>query len=362
MGLWRQRDFLKLWAGQTISLLGTQVTGVALALTAAVVLQATPAEMGVIGTLNVLPFVFFGLPAGVWVDRVQRRWVLIGAKLALAEAIARVGGPSVAGVLVQLFTAPVAILVDCASYVVSACSLFTIAAREQPAHAAQTAGLRNQVGEGIQLVARHTLLRPLFIGTTLGNAADGLAFQSGAVVLLLTRELRLDAATIGAVFAGLAIGGLIGAALAGPLRQTVGLGATILGCLTLWSLGYGGLAFTTQSTSASVVAAILLGAFGAINPIAGANITTVRQIVTPHSLLGRVTAVGTVGSAAAIAAGSFFGGVLGDTIGLRPTLLISVLLPLLGVASVLLSPVRRLRRVEMLASEVISLPTESFRQ
>jgi predicted MFS family arabinose efflux permease len=261
-----------------------------------------------------------------------------------------------------LFTAPIAILVDCTSYLVSAGSLFTIGAREQPLHSAQRGGLRNQVGEGIRAVAGHTLLRPLFIGTTLGNAADGLAFQSGVMVLLLTRELHFDAATIGAVFAGLGIGGLIGAALAGPLLQTVGLGATILGCLTLWSVGYGGLAFITQSTTASVVAAVLLGALGAINPIAGANISTVRQIVTPYSLLGRVTAVGTVGSAAAIAVGSFFGGVLGDTVGLRTTLMISGLLPLLGVALLLLSPVRRLRRVEMLAAEGISLTTESLRQ
>src|SRR5690349_21569459 len=97
MGLWRHGDFLKLWAGQAISLLGTQVTGLALALTAALVLQATPAEMGVIGTLNVLPFVFFGLPAGVWVDGVQRRWVLIGTDVARAALLATVPIAAAAG-------------------------------------------------------------------------------------------------------------------------------------------------------------------------------------------------------------------------------------------------------------------------
>lgn len=412
MGLWRHGDFLKLWAGQTISLLGTQVTGLAIALTAAVVLQASPGEMGLVGSLNVLPFVLFGLPAGVWVDRVQRRWLLIGtdvgraallasvpiatlagrlsmpqlyvvsfgmgtlsvpfrlayasylpslvdrtqladgnAKLALAEAIARVGGPSVAGVLVQLLTAPMAIAVDCASYLVSAGSLLAIRAREQPPRTARRGGIRNQVGQGFHAVFGHTLLRPLFIGTTLGNAADGLAFQSGLLVLFLTRELRLEAATIGAVFAGLGVGGLIGAALAGPMRRVVGVGATILGCLTLWSVGYGGFAFITESAAAPVVAALLLGALGAINPIAGANMSTVRQIVTPYALLGRVTAVGTVGTAIAITTGSLLGGVLGDAFGLRAALIISGLLPLIGLTSVVLSPVRRLQTVERLAAE-----------
>jgi MFS family permease len=84
--LWRQPDFLKFWAGQTISLLGSQVTSLALALTAAVVLHATPAEMGLIGSLNVLPLVLFGLPAGVWVDRVRRRPVLITTDIPLCSA------------------------------------------------------------------------------------------------------------------------------------------------------------------------------------------------------------------------------------------------------------------------------------
>src|SRR6266849_5441764 len=227
--LWRQPDFLKLWAGQTISLLGSQVTGLALAWTAAVVLHATPAEMGLIGSLNVLPFVLFGLPAGLWVDRVRRRPVLIAtdiaraallasvplaavagwlgmpqlyvvsfgmgaltvlfrvaygsflpsvvsrsdladgnAKLALAEAVARVGGPGLAGGLIQLLTAPLAILVDCASFVVSAVSLGAIRAREDVAPVSGPRGVWPELRAGFSRVFGHVLLRPLFVGTTLG--------------------------------------------------------------------------------------------------------------------------------------------------------------------------------------------------
>ena len=412
MRLWRQPDFLKLWAGQTISLLGTQVTGLALALTAAVLLHATPAEMGLIGSLNVLPFVLFGLPAGLWVDRVRRRPLLIAtdigraillasvplaavadrlgipqldvvsfgmgalsvvfriaygsylpsvvskadladgnAKLALAEAIARVGGPGLAGALVQLLTAPLAILVDCATFLVSAASLRAIRTHEEPPLVTHGRGALSQLRDGFQAVFGHALLRPLFVGTTLGNVADGVVFQSGVVVLFLTRELRLEPAILGAVFAGLGIGGLIGALLAWPARRALGLGTTILACLGLWSAGYGGMAFIAQSPLAPVLAAMLLGAVGAINPIAGANISTVRQSVTPHQLLGRVTAIANVGAATAITAGSFAGGIVADNIGLRPTLVVGGLLPLLGLTWLLLSPVRGLRTLEALESQ-----------
>jgi MFS transporter len=207
--LWRQPDFLKLWAGQTVSLLGSQVTSLALALTAAVLLRATPVEMGLIGSLNVLPFVFLGLPAGLWVDRVRRGPVMIAtdvaraallvsvplaaaagslsilqlyvvsfgmgalsvlfrvaygsylptvvpredlgegnARLALAEAIARVGGPAIAGTLVQLLSAPTAILVDSASFLVSAASLRAIRAREEHNTSAERKSAVRQLRDG----------------------------------------------------------------------------------------------------------------------------------------------------------------------------------------------------------------------
>jgi MFS family permease len=409
MPLWRQPDFVKLWGGQTVSLLGTQVTGLALSLTAAVLLRATPAEMGLIGSLNVLPFVFFGLPAGLLVDRVRRRPLMIAAdlgravllasvpvafvlgrlsipqlyvvsfgmgalsvafrvaygsylpsvvsredladgnaKLALAEAIARVGGPGLAGALVQLLSAPIAILVDSASFLVSVASLRAIRAREDSPRTTEGGGAWRELREGLHAVFGQHLLRPLFFGTTLGNVADGVVFQSGVVVLFFTRELHLEPATIGAVFAGLGIGGLLGALIASPARRALGLGSSILGCLGLWSVGYGGMAFIAPSPLAPLVAGLLLGAVGAINPIAGANVSTVRQSVTPRDLLGRVTAVANVGAATAITGGSFAGGLVADIIGLRPTLVIGGLLPLLGLICLLLSPVRRLRTLDTL--------------
>jgi predicted MFS family arabinose efflux permease len=363
--------------------------------------------MGLVGFLNVLPFVLFGLPAGLWVDRVRRRPVMIAtdigravllasiplaalvgrlsmtqlyvvsfgmgalsvlfrvayasllpsivrrsdlaegnARLALAEAVARVAGPGLAGGLVQLLSAPFAIVVDSASFLVSAVSLSAIRADEEIGRRSPSAGAWPEIREGFSAVLGHPLLRPLLVGTALGNVADGLVFQSGVIVLFLTRELSFQPAVLGGVFAGLGIGGLIGAALTGPATRAVGIGTTILGCLGLWSVGYGGLAYISASPLAPVLAAILLGAVGAINPIAGANISTVRQIVTPDHLLGRVTAVVSVGSTTALTAGSLAGGLVGDSIGLRPALLLGGLLPLLGLVWVLLSPVRKLRQLD----------------
>jgi predicted MFS family arabinose efflux permease len=398
---------LKLWAGQAISLLGSQVTSLAVSLTAAILLDATPSEMGLIGTLNVLPLVLLGLPAGLAVDRMRRRPIMIAtdigrallmlsvplaafagrlsmpqlyvvsfgmgclsavfrvaygsllpsvvsrsdladgnAKLALAEAVARVAGPGLAGELVQVLTAPYAILVDCASFVVSAVSLAAIQAREE-VHPLSQRGASQQLREGFVGVLGHTLLRPLFFGTALGNIADGLVFQSGILILFMTRELRFEPAVIGGVIAGLGIGGLIGAVLAGPVTRGLGIGATILGCMALWSIGYGGMAFIADTPAAPVFATVLLGTIGAINPVAGANIATVRQTLTPHHLLGRVTSVVNVGSMAALTVGSFAGGLIADSLGLRPTLVLGGALPLIALVWLVVSPVRALRRLDL---------------
>ena len=105
--------------------------------------------------------------------------------------------------------------------------------------------------------------------------------------------------------------------------------------------------FISQSAVAPIAAGLLLGAVGAINPIAGANVNTVRQTVTPHMLLGRVTAVASVGAAAAITAGSFVGGIVADEFGLPATLIVGGILPLLGMGWLLVSPVRQLRTLDV---------------
>jgi predicted MFS family arabinose efflux permease len=406
--LFRQPEFLKLWAGQTISLVGSQVTQLALGLTAAAILQATPAEMGILGTLASVPYLLFGLVAGVWVDRLRRRPMLIisdvgravllasvpiaalsghlnllhldvvafgvgtlnvffavaygsflpslvareklaegNARLALSEAVSRTVGPGLAGVLIQILTAPVAIAVDAASFVVSAVSLLWIDANESPPSATQRRSLWAEIQEGLQTVWRQPVLRSLLGALTLGNMGDGLL--SGIYLLLLTRDLSLEPAAIGAVFAGLGVGGLFGAAVSGVVTHAVGPGATLYGAMVIWGLAYGAMALVQPSGLAVPVLAVLMGALGTINPIAGANSQTLRQAVTPDRLLGRVVAVGRVATWGGVAAGSFAGGQLADVFGVRPVVMFGGLLPLAGAVWLLLSPVRNIRRLDSLA-------------
>jgi predicted MFS family arabinose efflux permease len=117
--------------------------------------------------------------------------------------------------------------------------------------------------------------------------------------------------------------------------------------MALWSIGYGGMAFIADTPAAPVFATVLLGTIGAINPVAGANIATVRQTLTPHHLLGRVTSVVNVGSMAALTVGSFAGGLIADSLGLRPTLVLGGALPLIALVWLVVSPVRALRRLDL---------------
>ncbi len=409
MGLLRKPEFLKLWLGQTISLVGSQVTQLALGLTAAAILDASPAEMGILGTLSSLPFLLFGLVAGAWADRLRRRPMLIlsdvgravllvsvpiaavsghlsllhldvvafgvgtlnvvfavaygsflpalvardqlaegNARLALSEAVSRTVGPGLAGVLIQALTAPIAIAVDAASFVVSAVSLLWIHADESPPAAAQRRSLWAEIHEGLQTVWRHPILRAMLGAFTLGNMGDGLF--SGISLLLLTRDLSLEPAAIGAVFAGLGIGGLFGATVSGVVTRAIGPGATLYCAMVIWGLAYAAMGLVQPSPIAVPVLAVLMGALGTINPIGGANSQTLRQAVTPDRLLGRVIAVGRVATWGGVALGAFAGGLLADLFGVRPVIMFGGLLPLAGGVWLVLSPIRNIRRLDSVAS------------
>jgi predicted MFS family arabinose efflux permease len=196
----------------------------------------------------------------------------------------------------------------------------------------------------LHAVWRHPILRSLLGAFALGNIGDGLF--SGIYLLLLTRDLSLEPAAIGVVFAGLGVGGLFGAAVSGVVTRAVGPGATLYGAMVIWGLAYGAMALVQPSSLAVPILAVLMGALGTINPIAGANSQTLRQAVTPDALLGRVVAAGRVATWGGAAVGSFAGGLLAEAIGVRPTVMLGGLLPLAGAVWMLLSPVRNVSRLD----------------
>ena len=231
--LWRHTDFLKLWAGQTVSELGSVVTRTAVPLVALLVLGAGPFEMALLVVAGSLAVLLVGFLAGAWVDRVRRRPLLIGSdavravllfsipiayaagalrmeqlylvtflegclgslfdaaypayvpsligvervvdgnsKLATSSSLAEIGGPGLAGGLVQLFSAPFAILVDAVSFGVSALSLLLIRSPEplRPVRTEATP-IRSEIGEGLRLVARHRVLRPIVMRSVAAHVA-----------------------------------------------------------------------------------------------------------------------------------------------------------------------------------------------
>jgi len=297
--------------------------------------------------LNVIFYVAYGSFLPSVVERIDLQEG--NAKLALGEAIARVSGPGLAGVLVQVLSAPVAIAADALSFVLSAVSLIAIRATDAPPPTSNKVDMRAEIGEGIEAVTHNPILRPLLIGSNLGNLGDGVLFSSNVWLLFLTRDLGFEPATVGTVLSGLGIGGLIGAAVAGPLTRSLGPGMTIAGSLAVWAVGFGGLAFVYESPSAPLASAVLVGLVGTINPIAGANVSTLRQALTPDRLLGRVTAVVRVATWGSMAVGALVGGVLAESLGVRQTVLLSGVLPLIGFVWVALSPVRGLRRLDFAA-------------
>ncbi len=397
-------DFRKLWAALSSSLLGSEITLLALPLLAALTLGASPVQMGLLAAAGQLPFLLVSLPAGIWVDRARRRPILIATDLGcallllsvpLAAALGRLGfaqlclvafgvgtlaalgeiahyayvpslvgraglveansriqishsaansvGPGIAGVLVQVLSAPVAVLLDAASFLVSAGLLRAINRPEPPParpDRAEPAG--RAIVAGLRALLDHPLLRPIILSSI--AAALCLGGLEALFVLYATRELGLGPATLGLIFA---IGGLCaipGAILARWAARRWGVGPAILGG---WTLEAGAAILIPLAGGpvwaiiATLAASRALG--GLVGTVANIHQWSLRQAVTPDALQGRVTASHRFLVYGSGAIGAILGGLLGAGLGLRPALLVCALGMVLARLAALPSPLRRLR-------------------
>ncbi len=343
------RDFRLLWSASAVSQLGTQVSELAIPLAAIIALHAGPAEVGTLAALGYLPAAVFGLYAGAWADRLSRRHIMMTADIArfavlatvpvayllgvlaigqlyavtfcvgtlsvffdtaypaylpalvpradlarangrlqIGEQGAAVLGPGLAGWLAGLVGAPLAVAADAASYVASAIFLGRIGHREPSRrhHADGRARIHAQIREGIGEVAGSRQLRAIAIAATIINLFGRMMVI--LVPLYLIRDARYPAFAIGLVFAVGSVGFLAGAAIADRVAQRIGLGRAIV-------LG-GTVAATALLLIAAPPAALAGPATAAAMFIYGngalvftvSNIT-LRQLVTPPDLLGRVT-------------------------------------------------------------------------
>jgi MFS family permease len=407
---------MKLWTGQTISQLGSQITLLALPLTAILLFKATPFQVGVLGTVEFLPFLLFGLPVGVWVDRLRRKPILViadigrflvlasiplayeldslrigqlyvvaflsgvftvffdvaygsylpslierdrlmdgNSKLEISRSGAQLLGPGMGGILVEALTAPVAILADAGSYLGSVLFLLVIRKREPPVDRPEGASpkMLHQIREGLRYVLRHTLLRPIITCTAMLNLASGLY---GAVLLLFAvRSLGMGPGLIGALLALGNIGFLGGAFVASRIARRLGVGPTLIGAAALLGIAWALVPLATPSIAVPLlIVAWTLGSFGAV--IYNVNARSLIQSITPERMLGRTIATSRFVVWGTIPLGSFAGGILGGQIGLRPTLWLSAAGGLVAFLPPLVSPVRNLIEMPTLASAFPGTP------
>ncbi|MEU4777105.1 MFS transporter [Micromonospora sp. NPDC023633] len=347
-GLLRHRDFRLLWAGQTASAVGSNVTAVALPLVAVTVLDASTFGVAALTAAAWLPWLLVGLPAGAWVDRLPRRPVMIACDLvsallflsvpvaaalgvltvpqllvvALGAGLARVFfetadqvylpvllrpeqvpegnaklqatqtasyvlGPGLAGVVAQVAGAVTALLLDALSFLFSAACLLRIRTVEpRPERVGPSRSLRREIGEGIRFVARDPYLRVL---TAFGAASNvGLVGYQAVLVVFLVREARLAPAPVGLLVAAMSLGGIVGALSATRLGRRLGTARAML--LAAAFTGPPALLIPLAGPGGRLALPAIGGMLVSLGVAVGNVLKgSFRQTYTPHHLLGRVT-------------------------------------------------------------------------
>lgn len=378
-GLWRSVDFLRLWSADLVSQFGTQISFIAIPLIATTILDASPFQISLLAALEWLPVALFSLPAGAWVDRFSRRPILICADIASAvtmvaipvayllesltmwllylvaivtgtlwvafdiahrsylptvigreylvagngaleigRSTARIAGPSLAGGLIGLLTAPVAIALDALSFIGSAFLLRRIH-KSEPEHGLKAAGdhaserLRNQIGEGLRYVTRHRLLAPLAVSTSLSNL--GVSIMQALLVVYMARELDLSAGEIGITFTVANVGLLAAASTASPIVKRVGLGRTLVASSALQGIGLLLVPVAVFSPMPILIASQLVRTFGVV--VLNVNQRSLQQAIVPERLQGRANATFRFIGMGTIPIGNLLGGALATWVGFQ---------------------------------------------
>jgi MFS family permease len=402
--LWRDRDFRRFWVGRGIASIGDEISALALPLIAVLVLDASPTQMGVINALGYLPFLLVGLQAGVWVDRMRRRRILIwsdalqavlllsipiagvlgvlrieqlyvlalvigainvvasvaqqsflpslvdrrqlptaNSRLEATYSATGIVGPGAAGALVQVLSAPIAIVVNSVTLVLSAALLVSMRTPEPPLLAdTERRGMRSQIAEGLGLVLRHRLLRPVMACGMTHNFFRRM-FEALFVLYVVT-EVGVSPALLGLVIAAGGPGALLGALAAVPVARRFGVGPTIVGAQVL--TGVACLAAPLAAGPIWIAAIVLAGGeflLGLARTLFNITQLSLRQAITPDRLQGRVNATMRFMMWGVTPVGALAGGLLGSAIGLRQTLLLAAVGVLAAFAWVALSEVAHLR-------------------
>jgi predicted MFS family arabinose efflux permease len=397
--LWSHRDFLRLWAAQSVSALGSRFTRTALPVIAVLAVDGSPLELGLLSALSVGPGAIAGLLLGGRIDRSAKRPLLISAdimravlvltipaaagfgalsmlqlyvvaaavgcatvlfqitdnayvpalvgkahiveansKLETTEAIAEVAGPALAGILIDVLTAPVAMVIDAATYVWSAFVLGRVEAVETPAPAARGDSVRADLRSGFVACWREPRVRALLLATGVSTLTFGVF--SALYMFYTLDEIGLSPAAVGMIIGVGGVAALCGALVSWRLAAAMGVGRAMIACLAIGQAG--GLLIPLAGEVIWLAIPMLVAhqfigdAFLVAFEIQALSL---RQAALPLGVLARANAVFAAVNGLLLPVGALAAGAAGDVIGVRATLWVGIGGGLL--APLLLLPLRQ---------------------
>ncbi|MEO6714620.1 MAG: MFS transporter [Mycobacteriales bacterium] len=400
----RDRRFARFWSAQSVSVVGDQISVVAIPLTATLVLGANAAQMGFLTAAVWLPHLLFSLPFGAWIDATShRRRLMIAADLGRAltlgavplayatdrlsmrvlyavvlllgtlsvafdqcwssllslvapagrvsdasawlngsRAVSQVSGPPLAGLLVAAFRAPFAVLADMASFLMSALLLRGLPIDEPTVPPVDGIRLRTRVAEGLAFIYRHPVLRPFYVCVATVNFFN-LMFNA-VLVLYMSRTLHLSPQLIGFVFGAGAVGGLTGAAVASRVGRRIGVGPTLIAGVALFATGpllVPLAGLHGLPVLPLLVAAEILAGIGVMLLDVPAGVLMV--LLVPYRMRARAGASGRVVNYGIRPFGALTGGAVGQVFGLRTAITVAAVGGLLAIGLGWWSPIRRIK-------------------
>lgn len=401
--LFRQPDFARLWVGQTLSQIGSQIGGTAIGFLAILTLNMSPGQLGVLNGLRAIPALAFGLFAGVIVDRLRRKPLLIAAdlgragllalipilalsdglrvehlylitlgvtslavlfdvaypaylpalvepdrlvegnsKLGMSDSIAEISGPGLGGALTQALSPALAVAFDAVSFVASALSLGLIRRPEPPpAPAEARQSMLSEARDGLRLAAREPILRTLLGADAVQAVASGII---GTLYLIyVTETLGVPPVVNGLLIGVGGVSALVGAALADRVTRRFGIGPAMVGSRLMSAFAGLLLVFASGPLGIIVLMMAVAQSTDATWAIYGASEQSLRQTVTPNAFLGRVSATGRLLNGVLLPIGALLGGALGEWLGLRPAIGIGFLIGAASMLFIIFSPIRTLR-------------------
>jgi MFS family permease len=401
--VWRQRQFVRFWVGESISMIGSSVTDFALPLVAVITLEVSPSEMGLLRAVGAAPEIVIGLFAGVWVDRVSRKGLLISTGLVAAALVASIPvayalgplsfehlvvvgfcfgilgpfwwpawnaflpsvvrpdllfdanskllfswsatgviGPGLGGLLVHAVGAPFAMLFDAGSFVVSSAVLATVRPRVEERSGEDVAGrMFARIREGLRVTFLDPMQRAVTIPRAILDFLD--AFSLSVIVIYVIREVGLSPGLMGLAFALGSVGFVFGSLVAPRFERRLGVDGAILWGLALVAISPYTMVAANDGLAdwVNVAFFVLPGLIGGFGGvIQHAGLQAIRQSITPERVLGRVYASASFLGSVMWLVGALAGGFIGEAAGLRPAVVMVAVGYAVPFAYALFSPLR----------------------